>query len=426
MEAKAGEFDALKHQSEKDLWCQDLDAFVEEWETQLKEEEDYQKEIRNTKRRTSKKIGAGKNAGKGKAKNDDDYAPKVPKSKQVVPKVEPKTHQRFLTMFESKPKPKAKTNSFGEDGADDAGAASGLSDDDFEALTKPVKKETSRAPSEQPGLSNGRTKRAAAAAPKKWVEDLDDDESESDGGDLLGDVANMVKGIGNEAKTDNPSSTNRLSLFNMSRPGSSHGKSTGTELPKLKTKPSRNFNFSDDADETNYEMLAKSSPHKPSAPRDNLDSFLSDDDDEDLVPVTKKIPTKAPARKVAPKAKPAPKAKQAPVKKAVEAPKTLSPAAKAYAAKQNKTKTTSRKIVSDDEDEDEDVLMADDVDDEPEVDDSPPVRARGRPARAAAVAKPKGKPIYVASSDEELEDAGSEEESDVEVEEEESEDDFSD
>merc|ERR1711964_388316 len=103
------------------------------------------------------------------------------------------------------------------------------------------------------------------------------------------------------------------------RPTSSHG----TDFPKLKTKPSRTFDLSDDADETNYEMLAKSSPHKAPPAKDNLDSFLSDDDEE-LVPVTKKIPVKAPA-------------------------------AKAYAAKQNKMKLTSKNDFSEDEDEDVDM-----------------------------------------------------------------------
>ena len=102
----------------------------------------------------------------------------------------------------------------GVDGAEDdefAEISDGMSDDDFDALraVKPEGKEPSnasskesskessrgpsRAPSEQP--ANGRTKRAAAAAPKKWVI-TDDEESESDDGKFLGDVGAMVKGIG--------------------------------------------------------------------------------------------------------------------------------------------------------------------------------------------------------------------------------------
>jgi len=152
MQAKKEEYDALERLSEKDLWCQDLDAFVEEWETQLKEEADYEKSIRNTGRRISMKIGAGKGRGK-KAKNDEEYNPKPAKAKAVV-KVEQKTHSRFLDMFNKQPsKPKS---SMGTDGADE-NEASGLSDDDFNALvTKPAAKETSRASSEQAGPANGR------------------------------------------------------------------------------------------------------------------------------------------------------------------------------------------------------------------------------------------------------------------------------
>lgn len=429
---KKEEHDALERLSEKDLWCQDLDAFVQEWEHQLKEDADYEKTIRNTNRRVSRKIGAGKNA-KSRAKQDDEYNPKPLKanpSKGIV-KVEPKQHQRFLSMFENKakPKPKAET-SLGGDGAEDE-EMSGMSDDDFNALraVKPARespRDTSRAPSEQP--ANGRTKRAAAAAPKKWV--IDDDESESDDGKLLGDIGDMVKGIGGGDASDSAGASNRLSLYQSSRPGSSGGgRSTSTDLPKVKAKPSKSFDLSDE-DETNYEMLARSSPHKaPSAPKDDLDSFLSDDDP--IPVVTKKAPAKAAAPKAtapkaAPKAapqaavpKPAPakrgrKPKNAPVEEATPAPEPkptqLSPAAKAYAAKQEKMKATSKKdVFSEDEDED----------------DSPPPKpaARGRPARAAATVAKTKKPIYIDSDDEE--EADDFDESAV-VEDEQSEDDFDD
>jgi DNA ligase D-like protein (predicted 3'-phosphoesterase) len=91
-----------------------------------------------------------------------------------------------------------------------------------------------------------------------------------------------------------------------------------------------------DDDETNYEMLAKPSPHKTApAPSPNLDSFLSDEDDIALpVPTKKTSITKA-----------APRPKKAVVPKKTAAsmsapPKTvtLSPAAKAYALKQTKMK----------------------------------------------------------------------------------------
>lgn len=430
MVSKKEEHDVMEKLSEKDLWCQDLDAFIKEWETQLKEEDDYQKSIRNTNRRASRKIGAGKNFGKAK-KGDDDYAPKAAKPK-IVTKPAAKTHQRFTDMFAgSKAKPKPKSSMMGSDGADDAaGADSGLSDDDFENL-KPMKQE-SRAPSEQPAAIGGRAKRAAAAAPKKWV--IEDDESESDDDKLLGDVGDMVKGIGggNAANKTN----GRVSLFAMSRPDSSHGRSTSNDLPKMKSKPSKTFDFSDE-DETNYEMLAKSSPQKaPPAPKDTLDidSFLSVDEDDDIMPLPKKAaPAKAPVKAVAkrgPKPKVAAKASP-PAKKAPEPePAALSPQAKAYAAK--KSKLMAKKDVFSDEDEDEDVVMDDNVGGsataEDDSDESLPPKpaARGRPARAAAVVaktKTKTQPIYLDSDDEDEMDVDDVDDSAI-VEEEPSEDDF--
>ena len=414
---KKEEHDTLEKLSEKDLWCEDLDAFVEEWENQLREDAEYQKTIRNTNRRRSKKIGAGKTTGKGRARDDDDFEIKPSKSLKPNPnkgvvKVENKPHQRFLDMFAAKPKPKP-VNLDGTDDADDA-EMSGLSDDDFAELAtaKPAAKKTSRAPSEQPAPENARAKRAAAAAPKKWIID-DDEESESDDGKFLGDVGDMVKGIGGGDAIDTTAANGRVSLFAMSRPSTSHGDrpTSSSGLPKLKHKPSRAFELSDN-DETNYEMLARSSPHKSApAPKDALDSFLSDDDD--LPVVTKKAPGR-PAPKIASKA--ATKAKAPIVKKAAPAaepkPVALSPAAKAYAAKQNKLKQPAKKNVFSDE-EDGDVVM-DDADSPP-----PKPAGRGRPARAA-VAKAK-KPIYVDSDDE---DADMDES--AVVEDEQSEDDFDD
>jgi DNA topoisomerase-2 len=398
MAAKKEEQIALESLSEKDLWCQDLDAFVNEWEIQLKEEADYQKTIRNTNRRASRKIGAGKSAGKVK-RGDDDYAPKAAKAAPKIVKVEPKkSSSTFINMFNKKPAPKP---GFGKDGADEdneveSGAAIGSSDDEFDALVavKPSQStsQTSRAPSEQP-IGGGRGKRAAAAAPKKWVID-DDEESESDDDRLLGNIGDMVKGIGGGAPAEN--ANGRVSLFAMTRPESSHGRSTSNDLPKVKSKPSKTFDISD-ADETNYEMLARSSPQKaPPAPKDNLDSFLSMDEDDDILPLPKKAVTKAPPAKAAPKRGPKAKAatKPAPVTKKAPEPKPvgLSPAAKAYAAKQKKTNLT-KNVFSEDEEDNEDV-----EDDEDSLPPQPAARARGRPARAAAVVKPK-KPIYIDSED---------------------------
>ncbi|KAI6716591.1 hypothetical protein JHW43_000850 [Diplocarpon mali] len=402
MAAKKVEHDTMEKLSEKDLWCADLDELAHEWEVQLREEEDYQQSIKKTTRRLSRKIGAGGQSGKGRPAKaaDKDYNPRPSKPLKANPakgivKVESKPHQRFLDMFSKK-----QPTSVGSDGAGDDelhGISDGMSDGDFDALraAKPAAREisasTSRQASEQP--ANGRAKRVAAAAPKKWV--ISDDE-ESEGDDkLLGDVGAMVKGIGGGDQAE--SAAGRFS--NFARPSSSHGKTAHADLPRLKNKASRTFDCSDDADETNYEMLARSSPHKP-APKDNLDSFLSDDDDDELLPVTKKVPTKAAAR-------PGPKPKKAPARKKAAAPPKppqLSPAAKAYAAKQSRLQLTSENAFS--ADEDDDAKGPDDDDDEEE--DSPPRpaagRGRGRPARAAAVVKAT-KPVYIDSEDDEEESA---------------------
>ena len=429
MESKKEEHDALQKLNEKDLWCQDLDAFVAEWELQKREESDYQKTIRNTNRRVSRKIGAGKNVGKARVKHDEEYNPKPLKANinKGIIKVDNKPHQRFLTMFEKKSKPKA--TGLGLGGASEEEGLSGMSDDDFAALKadKPADKETSRAQSKQP--ANGRAKRAAAAAPKKWVID-DDDESESDDGKFLGDVGDMVKGIGGADQLDTTATNGRVSLFAMSHPGSSHGRSTSSDLPKIKSKSSKTFDLTGEEDETNYEMLAKSSPHKaPPAVKNDLDSYLSDEDDD--LPVTKKPSVKVPAKR-------GPKPKSAAISRKVPEPSQpkshLSPAAKAYAAKQHKIKLSANIFSDDDDDE---IVMNDsppprpaakiaaakpkakpapkkkiisDDEDEAVKDDSespppqPAARGRGRPPRAAAAVVQAKKPVYIYSEDDELDE----------------------
>jgi DNA topoisomerase-2 len=179
----------------------------------------------------------------------------------------------------------------------------------------------------------------------------------------------------------------------MSRPGTSHGDgpSSSSDLSKhnLKTKPSiKTFDLSDE-DQTNYELLAKSSPHKaPPAAKKTINSFLSDDDDP--VPISKPSLTaaaKAPTKR-------GPKPKQPLVAKKVAAPQSkpkpvaLSPAAKAYAAKQSQAQAAKNALSEDEDEEMEDV-------------DAPPAKpaARGRPARAAVAKAKDKKPIYIESDD---------------------------
>jgi len=440
--AKKAEYDELDALSEKDLWCKDLDGIAEEWEVQLKLDDEISTGIKRMGRRASHKIGAGR--GRKPKALDDEYNPTKKAARQPKPpavvKPEVKSQQRFMEKFTAaKPKPAAaplddlSDDDFAllgkkpaikqevkEESVPPASATDSLparakrataaktkividsddSDEDFMELGKPsavsrASESASASASEGPAKPAKRT-----AAPKAKSLYVDDIESESDASNMLGDVGAMVKGIGGAG----PSSGNngRLSLFAMSRP-----EAGDVPLPKLKQKASKaNLDF-DSHDDTNYEALAMSSPRK-SVKADEIDDFLSDDD---LPPVTKAAPVpRATSQTATSKAKaPLSVASAAPMvkkrgrpagiknkpKDGAAAPKTaatkkvaalktkpvqLSPAAKAYAAKQAK----SRKILSDDE-EDEDT-------EEPE----PVVKSKARPGRAAAA---KAKPIVIDDDD---------------------------
>lgn len=250
-------------------------------------------------------------------------------------------------------------------------------------------------PEEDPKPTNGRGKRAAASKAKKtWAFDVSDEESESDGDNMIGDVGAMVRGIGEPAAA---ATNGRLSLFAMSR--SEHG---NTALPRLKTKQSRTLFDDDNVDDTNYELLAKSSPQKPTKSSD-----VDMSEDEEAAVTAKASAAKAkqgkPLNVVSAPAKPKGRGAAGAKKEAATAkkPTTLSPAAKAYAAKNNNKKTVAGKKTGaaafdfedseDEADEDGDVAM-----------DSPPAKpaARGRPGRAAATKKK----TYALPSDDEDED----------------------
>ncbi|KAK0627519.1 DNA topoisomerase [Immersiella caudata] len=470
--AKKAEYDNLDALSEKDLWCKDLDAFAEEWEIQLKLDDEIQTGIKRMGRRASQKIGAGR--GRKAKAADDDYNPakkaaRQPKAIKPEVKTELKSQQRFLEKFQATAKPKPLTSTLGGDGAIDD-----FSDDDFALLGKKTTvkqevKEESEPPASTSEAAGGRAKRAVVTKSRYVVDDdsdadsddfmelgkpsaapkasesasasaseaaskpakrtaaanpkslyVDDLESESDASNMLGDVGAMVKGIGGAASGSG--NNGRLSLFAMSRP-----EAGDVPLPRLKNKASKaNLDF-DSHDDTNYEALAMSSPRK-SVKADEIDEFLSDDD----LPVVSKAPpaaratsqtaaskgkaplsvVPAPAKKrgrpagsknkgkdddEAPKAATKKVTAKAPAKAAAAKPKPvhLSPAAKAYAAKQAK----SRKIMSDDEDDD---LM--------EEPSSPIVKPKARPGRAAA-SKAKAKPIVIDSEDDDLMDVDKDEDS---------------
>jgi DNA topoisomerase-2 len=371
---KKQEHDDLEKKSEKDLWCDDLDDFCEEWARFEEEEAQNATKIRRMGRRASKKIGAGNIGGRKKVKNDEDdeYDPGKKtkgKAKAAPVKVEAKSSQRFAEIFSGKPskpkkEPEAEPTPRVEELKDD------FSEDDYSALSrsKPAAKgsQISNVAKSQPEPAAEPAPKKRAAAPKSAKAFMIDSDSD-DVDDMLGDVGAMVKGIG--AGEDK----GRVSLYAMNRPQSSHGNGSDS-LPKLKTKPSKKFD-AESADETNYEMLANSSPYKAPGKDNKLVDDLLSDDDEPAAPAAKasvKAAAVAPEPKkrgrpaAATKAKP----KEAPKAKTAAKSTALSPAAKAYAARKNSSR--------------------DESDDEMAEADSPPPRpaARGRPGRAAAAKRP--------------------------------------
>ncbi|KAH6659693.1 DNA topoisomerase [Truncatella angustata] len=417
MNKKKFEHDELEAKSEKDLWCADLDEFELEWESQLRLDAEITTSIRRMGRRVSKKIGAGRGR---KPKGDDDYAPAAKSrpaakpaakaaTKPTVTKatvVPQKTHQAFTEKF-------SRRKSL--DGTEEDSDA--FSDDDFAALkSKPSKKAASAAlePAVAAEESDdevvvpaaARGKRAAAAKPKAWIIDDDDFQSSDDDDKMLGDVGALVKGIPGASGDSGENKTGRVSLFAMSRPDSSQGNSTAL---KVKSKPNKTFDM-DSHDDTNYEMLAKPSPHKSPFTRNEIDSFLSDDDLPVSKPAVKTTATKAKSS-ASPSEEPKPAVKKArgraagtknskpkedvPVvkKKAAAVAKPavqLSPAAKLY-KKKTAEKAKPKKDVFD-LDDDEDEMMA-----EPDSPEPRPAARSTRPGRAAAAKK---KPVYIIDDDE--------------------------
>ena len=435
---KKAEYEVLSAKTVQQIWTEDLDALVIEWETQKEEESKRVKKVRSKGRRASAKLGIGGKGKKRKADSDDsdsEFAavkkPKTatarlkegllgkPESKAagiypvvngveqkpvVIPAQQmtlPATFEKAKTIAATKetasselakakpeapaPKPAAKAaprKKMKVESDDDE------SDDDvFAAVAKEV--------ASKPGAV--RAGRAVAQKPK--IYNLESDEETSDDqNDRLGDLSTIVKGVG--ANTGE-GATRLYHPPSVSRPSSAHG-----------VKPKSRKTINDDSDispdETDWAGLAQNSPKKATNR-----TILSDDDDD--MGIDDKPPPK-PAVKAAPKAKPAPKPKEsAATLKPKKAPapaapviKPLSPAAKAYAIKQAKagalsskagalkptaSKASKKKTVdSDDDDDDVDALANDILSDE----DSP-VKPAARPARRAAAA-PKSK--YVVEDDE--------------------------
>lgn len=267
------------------------------------------------------------------------------------------------------------------------------SDDDFLEIAK--------SEAAKPAAQSGRARK-----PVKYSAPSD---SESDGEDMLGDVSQMVKGIGGG------DSESRQLFSERSRAGSSASLKAAAMSPSKS--PSKVSEF--DPEETDYsKLIPQNSPRRSLQIKPKEVSRVEDDDDEEDSPVKP-----APKARAAPKAKAAPKAapkaaaataRGRPKKAdAAAAPAALSPAAKAYASKQAKT---TKKKATDDYSEDDIDAMANDILDSPVgkangSDDEPvPRRAAARPARRGAAQAKR----YV------IEDDDSEEESEADFDDDES------
>lgn len=228
-----------------------------------------------------------------------------------------------------------------------------LEDDDFMEISKAEAAKTKAA---------APSRRAAARKPVKYSLD-DDSDSDSGDDDMLGDVSQMVKGIGGGGADDS-----RQLFSERSRPGSSG--STGSKaIAKSTSKLSTDF----DADETDYSKLVPQNSPRRSLQVKSKEAKADDDDGDG--------------------AKPAAKGKSAAAAKSKAAP--AKPRGRAAAATTSKTpaakQTKGRKIADDMSDDDIDA-MANDILDSPAGKDvpeeQPPARpAAGRPSRRTAATK---------------------------------------
>ncbi|KAF1977580.1 type II DNA topoisomerase [Bimuria novae-zelandiae CBS 107.79] len=446
---KEEEIDALQKLTPRDIWTRDLDDFVAEWETQLDDENKRKKKIANMGRRDSRKLGIGaKGAGKRKKKRTDsdsdsdeisDYGPAKKKArpktggllsylkkdpddsvKKPAPSKTTVTKQPGLLGYLKKPSPPAADDAMDVDEPASAPAATSKqgrapggknvkkaapapidSESDSDVFAAVAKEASKKKPAET--VTNGRTARGAAKKATNYAVDKDSDSEGLSDDDF--DVSTMVRGIG-DSGNDRPlfSAPTRPS---SARPGSA---TNGASKPNSRAKPSPIDDDDDDVmDETNYDVLAPSSPEKPAAR--NLDGAMDIDESEDdlLLSIKKKAPVKA-VPKAKAVAKPKPTASTVVAKKSTQ----LSPAAKAYAARLGKTKdlappklaaSKAKKpitIDSDEEEEDDANDLANDILSDDEEDESivKPRPAAARPGRRAA-AKPAK---YVISDDEESEE----------------------
>lgn len=481
------EIDELIKLSKEDLWKKDLEDFINEWRVQLAEEHTRQKKVANLGRRASTKLklaAKGPEARKRKAQGDDpsdsDFGVAKSKKPAVTKHVQPKGGMLAYLSASANPKPAvtatkalmngAKPAAKPSDGAKPAkseksddvwmqidGAAESASDVPIAPVIQKAKvaaaaaKKSAQAKKEvfsdddedediqRPAPS--RKPRVAASKPVKY-----DSLSNSDDSDDNFDIGNMVKGIG--SISTNPAAATAASSRPLFSARASHSRpSSSAGFPKSITKSSSKGLIDLDDDETDYSKLAPVRNTTASAVTAK-GTVLSDDDEDDSFDIAPPPPKaiKAPEPKVAAKslaktaaARPAPPKKETAKKAPAPAPAPkkmmpLSPAAKAYAAKQAKTNGVAAKkkvvVSSEDEDEDEDVQMGgdevdnianailSDEDEDHDDEDLPVARGRARPARRAAVAAVGKTKKWVVDDDDddeeesEEEDGGASEESD--------------
>jgi DNA topoisomerase II len=451
---KEVEIDVLIKRTPKELWTEDLDNFLNEWQFQLQDEANRVKKRRAVGRRVSNKLGGAGRGGKRKRKaadsddSDDDFmaGKKKPAVKSVIDRAKDKSSS---TLAKYLIPPASQVTATQES---QANSGAGYDDDDFmdiddvkdgpkvvaikkkgrtagaknKADTKPistkpaVKHELSDVDDVFAAVEKQAGSRKASDPPARQARNaakrtkyVDSDSDASNGDDMLGDVSMMVKGIGVDSG-DNSGSGSARPLFSntAARPSSGHG------LPRtLSTKKSLADLAADDSDgidETDYKsLIPQGSPVRP-APRRAGDTIVLDEDSEDsfAIPAPKTKPlSKKPVSKA-----PLAKAKAKPAAPAVEPKKivSLSPAAKAYAAKQaakaasqvskapaKKPAGKKKAVESDDEDLANDLILSE---------DGEPVVRPGRRA-AAATAKAKATKYVFSEDDEEDESEESEEDS---------------
>jgi len=411
------EIDVLIKLSKEDLWKKDLEEFINEWRFQLEDEEKRQRKVASMGRRVSSKLKTQVKPSSKKRKGDDSFDDsdfgnkKQKKVPAVVKKVQPKggmlahlsppakPKQTTLTSipngikllseasYSSEPKVADKADRADKDvwmtvdGADDSGApiAPVVTKGKAAAATKKAPPAKASKPTvidsdsdDEPVVKAAPASRAPRAAARKPVKySLNSDSDSDNGDDMLFDVGKMVKGIGSTSTVPTatgPSTTRPLfsAIASLSRPGSSAGLVARKSL-------ARTVIESGSEDETDYTRLA---PATSGGVKATARATLLSDDDDDMddfvtkpaspakpVATVPKPKAKAPAK--APAAKPVPKAATV-VKEKEQKRLPLSPAAKAYAAKQAKNiaaasttaatgkakgKAKSKSVSSDEEDD---------------------------------------------------------------------------